>query len=105
LSIVFLAVEIIHVRQGRASLTAQRPWLVAFAFGLLHGLGFAGALAEVGLPQTSIPTALLCFNLVAAARARAQRAGLHAPVWAWKLPPYLIGSVASFWLIERIAAW
>jgi hypothetical protein len=84
-------------------------------------LGFAGALAEVGLPQTSIPTALLCFNLgveigqllfigavlalIAAARALAQRAGLHAPVWAWKLPPYLIGSVASFWLIERIAAW
>ncbi len=45
LSIVFLAVEIIHVRQGPASLTAQRPWLVAFAFGMLHGLGFAGALA------------------------------------------------------------
>jgi hypothetical protein len=43
--------------------------------------------------------------LIAAPRALAQRAGLHAPVWAWKLPPYLIGSVASFWLIERIAAW
>lgn len=121
LSIVFLAVEIIHVRQGRASLTAQRPWLVAFAFGLLHGLGFAGALAEVGLPQASIPTALLCFNLgveigqllfigvvlalIAMTRALAHRGGLQAPAWAWKVPPYLIGSIASFWLIERIAAW
>ncbi len=121
LSIIFLAVEIIHMRQGRASLTAQRPWLVAFAFGLLHGLGFAGALAEVGLPQTSIPTALLCFNLgveigqllfigvilalIAAARSVAHHVGLRAPIWAWKVPPYLIGSVASFWLIERIAAW
>lgn len=121
LSIVFLAVEIIQVRQGRASMTAQRPWLVAFAFGLLHGLGFAGALAEVGLPQSSIPTALLCFNLgveigqllfigtvlalITATRSLARRVGVRPPPWAWQIPPYLIGSVASFWLIERIAAW
>lgn len=121
LSIVFLAVEIVHVRQGRSSLTAQRPWLIAFAFGLLHGLGFAGALAEVGLPPTSIPAALLCFNLgvevgqllfigavltvIAASRWVARQRSLRAPAWAWRLPPYLIGSVASFWLIERVAAW
>jgi hydrogenase/urease accessory protein HupE len=121
LSIIFLAAEIIHVREGRVSLTAQRPSLIAFAFGLLHGLGFAGALAEVGLPQTSIPTALLCFNLgveigqlmfigvvlalIASMRALAHRGGVSAPAWAWKGPPYLIGSIAGFWLIERIAGW
>lgn len=52
-----------HARQGRSGLTERYPWTVAFAFGLLHGLGFAGALAEVGLPQASIPTALLFFNV------------------------------------------
>jgi hypothetical protein len=121
LSIVFLAVEIVRLREGVPGLTARRPWWVAFAFGLLHGLGFAGALAEVGLPQASIPTALLCFNLgveigqllfigavlagIGAASALARRARLRSPDRLWKLPPYLIGSIASFWLIERIAAW
>jgi hydrogenase/urease accessory protein HupE len=57
LSIVFVAGEIVHAHQGRPGLTQRRPWLVAFSFGLLHGLGFAGALAEVGLPPLSIPTA------------------------------------------------
>ncbi|MFM1987960.1 MAG: hypothetical protein RJA99_917 [Pseudomonadota bacterium] len=121
LSIAFLAVEIVRAGEGRPSLTARRPWLVAFAFGLLHGLGFAGALVEVGLPQTSIPIALLCFNLgveigqllfigavlaaIGAARSLVRHAGLRASRRLWRVPPYLIGSVASFWLIERIAAW
>ena len=47
----------------RAGLTARWPWLVAFAFGLLHGFGFAGALTEVGLPQGDIPLALFAFNV------------------------------------------
>ena len=62
LSIVFVAREIVSGR-GPAGLTARQPWLVAFVFGLLHGLGFAGALAEVGLPPKAIPLALLCFNV------------------------------------------
>ena len=49
--------------RGHASLTERMPWMVAFVFGLLHGLGFAGALAEIGLPQNAIPLALLCFNI------------------------------------------
>ena len=58
LSILFVASEIIHWRQGRPGLTRRRPWLVAFAFGLLHGFGFAGALSEIGLPEHAIPVAL-----------------------------------------------
>ena len=60
---MFVASEIIHARNGGDSLTRQYPWVVAFAFGLLHGFGFAGALAEVGLPESSIPMALLFFNV------------------------------------------
>jgi hydrogenase/urease accessory protein HupE len=63
LSIVLIAVEIVNARRGRVSLTVRWPWLVAFCFGLFHGLGFAGALAEVGLPHHAIPIALLFFNL------------------------------------------
>ena len=63
LSIVLVAVEIVNARRGNPSLAARWPWLVAFCFGLLHGFGFAGALAEVGLPHHAIPVALLFFNL------------------------------------------
>jgi len=63
LSIVFVALEIIHSRRGKPGLTEQYPWIVAFTFGLLHGFGFAGALAQIGLPQSSIPIALLFFNV------------------------------------------
>ena len=63
LSIMLVAAEIVNARRGHPSLTARWPWLVAFAFGLLHGFGFAGALREVGLPQHAIPLALLFFNL------------------------------------------
>lgn len=121
LSIMFLATEILHVREGRESLTARRPWLVAFAFGLLHGLGFAGALAEVGLPATSIPLALLCFNIgveigqlmfVAAVllvmrlgRVLLGRFGAAPPDRLGEAAPYAIGGIAAFWLIERVAGW
>ena len=63
LSIVFVAAEIVHGRQGKPGLTARWPWVIAFAFGLLHGFGFASALNQVGLPQNAIPVALLFFNL------------------------------------------
>lgn len=121
LSIVFVAVEIVHARQGRPGLTQRRPWLVAFGFGLLHGLGFAGALAELGLPPLSIPAALLCFNLgveigqllfiaavlavLAGLRRLARQLGRPLPTWGWRLPAYAIGSLASFWLLQRLAAF
>jgi hydrogenase/urease accessory protein HupE len=117
LSIVFVAAEIVHHRRGIPSLTARAPWIVAFVFGLLHGFGFAGALAEIGLPQGQIPLALLLFNVgveggqllfvaaVLAYVALARRARLELPRWAQLAPPYAIGSLATFWVIERVAAF
>ena len=63
LSIVFLATEIVHKHNGQKGLTERRPWLIAFGFGLFHGLGFAGALSEIGVPQHEVPLALLMFNI------------------------------------------
>jgi hydrogenase/urease accessory protein HupE len=114
LSIVFLASELIKVSRGQPSLTAQAPWLVAFTFGLLHGFGFAGALADVGLPRAEIPLALLTFNLgvelgqiifVFAALAVVWLLGrIHKdwPTWAAQAPAYGIGTIAAFWLVERV---
>jgi hypothetical protein len=113
LSIVFLAAEILHARQGRLGLTARKPWVVAFAFGLLHGLGFAAALTQLGLPQSEIPLALLFFNLgveigqlmfvgVFLALGWALRQLQVAwPRWSHAVPAYAIGTIAAFWLIER----
>jgi len=117
LSILFVAAEILHGQQGREGITARAPWLVALTFGLLHGLGFASGLSEAGLPQRHIPLALLFFSLgveaghflfvgmVLSVIALARRARLPAPEWARLVPPYAIGSVAMFWLIQRIAAF
>jgi len=117
LSILFLAVEIVHSREGRVTLTERYPWLVALSFGLVHGLGFAGALSEVGLPQGDIPLALLMFNVgvetgqllfvgvVVAIRELLNRLPLSWPAESWRLLPYAIGSVASFWVIERVAGF
>ena len=121
LSIVFVASEIVQTRQGRYSVTQQYPWVVAFTFGLLHGFGFAGALAEVGLPQSSIPIALLFFNVgveigqllfvgavlavLAVGWRLGQRLRFTEPAWLWRLGPYAIGTIASFWLVERVAAF
>ena len=121
LSIVFVAGEIVHARQGRPGLTQRRPWIVAFCFGLLHGLGFAGALAEVGLPPLSIPMALLFFNVgveigqlifiavvlgvIAIAHRTARRLKFNAPSWWWRVPPYAIGGIAGFWVVQRVAAF
>ena len=121
LSIVFVAAEIIHSRQGNAGLTERFPWVVAFTFGLLHGFGFASALNQIGLPQSAIPVALLFFNvgvevgqllfigsvfvIIALARRFARRSGTSQPAWAWRVPPYAIGSMAAFWIIQRVAAF
>ncbi|HEY5802818.1 MAG TPA: HupE/UreJ family protein [Lysobacter sp.] len=117
LSIVFVAAEVVHGLRGKPGLTARAPWVVAFSFGLLHGFGFAGALAEVGLPQKAIPVALLMFNVgveigqllfVAAVLlliALARRMSIRMPHWAEYAMPYAIGTVAMFWVIERVASF
>lgn len=117
LSIMFVAAEIVRARRGRHGITARAPWIVAFTFGLLHGFGFAGALSEVGLPEGHIPMALLFFNLgveigqllflaaVLGLIVLGRRAGVSLPRWAELAPPYAIGSVAMFWVIQRVAAF
>jgi hypothetical protein len=117
LSILFLAVEIIHSREGRITLTETYPWLVSLSFGLVHGLGFAGALSEVGLPESDIPLALLMFNVgvetgqllfvgvVVAAWQLLLRLQIAWPAESWRVAPYAIGGIASFWLIERVAGF
>jgi len=117
LSIVFVARELLRLQQGQPSLTARKPWLVAFSFGLLHGLGFASALREVGLPQLHIPIALLFFNIGVEAGQLLFVAmiltgwrllsKLKWPQnrWVKRIPPYAIGSVAMFWVFERLSAF
>ena len=117
LSILFLAVEIIHSRQGRITLTERYPWLVSLSFGLVHGLGFAGALSEVGLPESDIPLALLMFNVgvetgqllfvgaVIVIREILNRLPLQWPAEGWRVLPYAIGGTASFWVIERVGSF
>ena len=114
LSILFLAMEIIHEKQGKVGLTSLYPWLIAFIFGLLHGFGFAGALAEIGLPQQAITLALIFFNigvelgqlmfvatvvLIAAILQRLSYLTLLDKLQTTVV--YMIGGVSAFWLIER----
>jgi hypothetical protein len=115
LSIVFVAAEILRIHRGVESITSRAPWLVAFTFGLMHGLGFAGGLSEAGLPAGHVPTALLFFSagveaghfmfigVVLALSAVIRRIRLPFPRWAELVPPYAIGSVAMFWVVQRIA--
>lgn len=117
LSIVFVAAEILRSREGHPGITEQAPWLIALIFGLIHGLGFAGALSEVGLPQQSIPLALLFFNLgveigqiafvtvVVLIISVARLSSVSTPALASHLLPYAIGAVAMFWVIERISGF
>jgi hypothetical protein len=128
LSILFVAAEVLHTNRGHPGLAAHKPWVVAFLFGLLHGLGFAGALREVGLPDHAIPLALAFFNVGVEAGQLLFIAAFFVLVWAatkrlatFPLPnirerdlttwdtaatlaspsAYVIGTLASFWLIER----
>jgi hydrogenase/urease accessory protein HupE len=119
LSIMLVACEIVRQQRGEASLTARWPWVVAFCFGLLHGLGFASALMEIGLPHGDIPLALFSFNLgveagqllfigaVLGLLACARRIRFPSPVerHAPALTTYGIGIAAAFWFIERLAAF
>jgi len=117
LSIVFVAAEIVRMRRGIKSITVSAPWLVAFSFGLIHGLGFAGGLSDAGLPVLHIPTALLFFSLgvesghflfiglVMSLIALARRVRISFPRWTELVPPYAIGTIAMFWVIQRITAF
>ena len=114
-SIMLLAVEIARRDRGTGGLTARKPWLAAFTFGLLHGFGFAGALSQIGLPTGDVPLALLAFNLgveagriafIAAATALPGDAGPpHPPAPLDARRPRLHDrAFASFWLLQRCAA-
>jgi len=115
LSILFLAIELIYKKESKTSLTFKYPWLIAFIFGLLHGFGFAGALAEIGLPQHAITLALIFFNIgveigqlifvvsvVMFSLIFAQYKNILISLQAKKIMIYIIGSLSSFWLIERL---
>lgn len=118
LSIMFVAVEIMRVRAGRKSLTAAMPWIASFAFGLLHGFGFAGALREIGIPEDAAPLALLFFNLgveagqlsfIAAVlttmflwrRLAPTALNTHLGDYSWRAPVYVIGVTSAYWFVER----
>jgi hydrogenase/urease accessory protein HupE len=119
LSIVFVACELAPGSRPD-TLTKRWPWLIAFTFGLLHGLAFAGALSQIGLPPKATPQALFLFNVgvelgqlmfiaVAIAAMKAYEAARDRFRWregAWihAAPSYLIGSLAAYWLIERVFA-
>ena len=114
LSIAFLAVELLRHYRGINGFAYYYPWLVSFLFGLLHGLGFASALQDVGLPKNNIPLALFLFNAGVEAGqltfvfvmllliAGIRRLRFQLPQWSYKLPAYLIGTMAMYWFIERV---
>ncbi|PWT78403.1 MAG: hypothetical protein C5B59_01835 [Bacteroidetes bacterium] len=115
LSIMFLAVELVRHYHSVDHLTYRFPWIVAFTFGLLHGLGFAGALAQVGLPQNAIPLALFLFNvgveigqlffvfIVLLLMRLIKLLFKKVPDRTKWIPPYVIGAMAGYWFIERMA--
>jgi len=114
LSIVLLAVEVVHKNQGQLTSSERFPWLVAFTFGLVHGLGFAGALSEIGVPQNEVPLALLMFNvgvetgqvmfvtIVSLLLAGLHRLHGHSALTLSRATPYAIGGIAAYWTIDRV---
>ncbi|MEQ8744280.1 HupE/UreJ family protein [Parasphingorhabdus sp.] len=116
LSIIFLAIEVVKAKPDEIRLSERFPWIVAFLFGLLHGFGFAGALAEIGLPEGDVPLALLTFNLgveigqlVIVAVALAALHAIRKFQGLWLQPTktamaYGIGIISTYWFIERVVA-
>ncbi|WP_018264669.1 HupE/UreJ family protein [Methylosinus sp. LW4] len=114
LSIVFVGVEIVKQRRGEAGLTARYPWAVAGGFGLVHGIGFASALAGLGIEKRLLPAALGFFNIGVEIGQLAFVLLTLALIWAHRrlgavlpgsrdlLPGYAIGSIAAFWFIGRL---
>jgi hypothetical protein len=115
LSILFLGPEIVRMWRGESSFTIRHPWVVAFAFGLLHGFGFASALTNAGLPRDELPVALLGFNvgvesgqlgfivLVLLLERAFRILEIRWPRWAAALPGYTVGSLGAFWTLQRVA--
>lgn len=113
LSILFLGPEIVRVWRGQTSFTIQHPWVVAFAFGLLHGFGFASGLSTLGMPKAEIPLALLAFNigvelgqlafvvLMLLIYRSLRVLEFHWPRWVEFAPGYAIGSLGAYWTIQR----
>jgi hydrogenase/urease accessory protein HupE len=114
LSILFLGPEIVRSWRGETSFTIRHPWVVAFAFGLLHGFGFASALTSAGLPKAELPMALLSFNIgveigqlsFVALILLLERAfrilEVRWPRWAKAIPGYTVGSLGAFWTVQRL---
>ncbi len=115
LSILFLGPEIVRKWRGQTSFTIRHPWVVAFAFGLLHGFGFASGLTAMGLPQAEIPLALLLFNvgveigqltfvfLILLLERAFRILEIHWPQWVARIPGYAIGTLGAYWTIQRVA--
>jgi hydrogenase/urease accessory protein HupE len=114
LSILFLGPEIVRSWRGETSFTIRHPWVVAFAFGLLHGFGFASALSGAGLPRAELPLALLSFNvgveigqlgfvlLVLLLERSFRVLEIRWPRWVEAVPGYTVGSLGAFWTIQRL---
>jgi hypothetical protein len=117
LSIVLLAVEVVRKYTGVLTLSERYPWVVAFTFGLVHGLGFAGALSEIGVPQNDVPLALLMFNVgvetgqvmfvvvVSLLLTGLHRLHSQTALTIARAAPYAIGSIAAFWTIQRVGSF
>jgi hydrogenase/urease accessory protein HupE len=115
LSILCLGAEVVRAGRGKRSLSVRRPWLVAFAFGLLHGFGFASGLAALGLPRAEVPAALLLFNvgveagqvgfvaLMLALGGAFRVLEIRWPRLVAVVPAYAVGSLGAFWAIQRAA--
>ncbi|HXV24582.1 MAG TPA: HupE/UreJ family protein [Alphaproteobacteria bacterium] len=115
LSIMLVAAETLRQNRDADDLVSKAPWVIAFAFGLLHGLGFGGALREIGLPQSDVPLALLTFNLgveagqllfvfaVLALKTVIDRLLAFNLSWSRSVLGYGIGSLAAVWFVQRVA--
>jgi len=114
LSILFLGPEIERSWRGGTSFTIRHPWIVAFAFGLLHGFGFASALTSAGLPRLELPLAFVSFNvgvelgqlgfiaLILALECSFRILEVRWPRWVEALPGYTVGSLGAFWTVQRV---
>jgi hydrogenase/urease accessory protein HupE len=113
LSILFLGPEVVRTWRGESSFTIRHPWVVAFAFGLLHGFGFASGLTSMGLPKAEIPLALLLFNvgvelgqvvfvlLVILLERSFRTLEVRWPRFVEHFPGYAVGTLGAYWTIQR----
>ncbi len=111
---VFVAPELSRAYCGEYRLTARYPWLIAFTFGLLRGFASAGSLAQIGLPEHNMPLSFLLFNVgvevgqlsfvgvVVLGLEAFKHLPRRLPHWTTWIPPYAIGALASFWVMQRL---